>query len=453
MTTGRATTPPPSPNPKVGEIVSIDPIQIFDSPAAHLTARYLRCQAKNTGILAYGALEYRFSRTSCKYLVDLFGIWCDSRSSISARKLVAIRHWPMAANRPQRSDRRMKGKKKNGKGKHFHPVTLQMVADHVGLTKGTCSAVLNNSAASRSIPQNTKERVLKAARELRYRPSFYARNLKIKRTYMIGVVTQEIGDFYSSPIISGIERYLRERKFFFLTVAYRHEPKLLQQYEQILADRGVEGFIAVDTFLGHPLSLPTIAVAGHQQIRGVTNVVLDHRRAAWLALNHLLELGHRDIAFMKGSNLSSDTEVRWKAIEEVAQELKVCLRPELIVQLEGDDPTPQLGYPYAKELLARGEPFIGSIRAFQEAGLRVPEDISVVGFDDIQIAMHNMPSLSTVRQPLQKMGELAAKTLLDRIEGKDEFVREIIVEPDFVARSSTTRAPAMALISRKQTIA
>jgi DNA-binding LacI/PurR family transcriptional regulator len=355
-------------------------------------------------------------------------------------------------------------KRKHGKRRHVQPVTLQMLADHVGLTKGTCSAVLNNSAASRSIPQPTKERVREAARELKYRPSFYARNLGIKRTYMIGVVTQEIGDFYSSPIISGIERYLREKKFFFLTVAYRHEPKLLQHYEQILSDRGVEGFITVDTFLDHALSLPTIAVAGHHRIRGVTNVVLDHRRAAWLALSHLLELGHREIAFMRGSSLSSDSEVRWKAIQEVAQDLKIPLRPELIVQLEGDDPTPQLGYPFAKELVARREPFtalfayndisaIGSIRALQEAGLRVPEDISVVGFDDIQIAVHNMPSLSTVRQPLQKMGELAARTLLDRIEGKDEFVPEMTVEPELVVRRSTGRAPHIPLISRIQTIA
>jgi LacI family transcriptional regulator len=355
-------------------------------------------------------------------------------------------------------------KRKHGKRRHVQPVTLQMLADHVGLTKGTCSAVLNNSAASRSIPQPTKERVREAARELKYRPSFYARNLGIKRTYMIGVVTQEIGDFYSSPIISGIERHLREKKFFFLTVAYRHEPKLLQHYEQILSDRGVEGFITVDTFLDHALSLPTIAVAGHHRIRGVTNVVLDHRRAAWLALSHLLELGHREIAFMRGSSLSSDSEVRWKAIQEVAQDLKIPLRPELIVQLEGDDPTPQLGYPFAKELVARREPFtalfayndisaIGSIRALQEAGLRVPEDISVVGFDDIQIAVHNMPSLSTVRQPLQKMGELAARTLLDRIEGKDEFVPEMTVEPELVVRRSTGRAPLIPLISRIQTIA
>jgi DNA-binding LacI/PurR family transcriptional regulator len=358
----------------------------------------------------------------------------------------------------------MSPKKRAGKGKEGHPVTLQMLADHVGLTKGTCSAVLNNSAASRSIPERTKERVLQAARRLKYRPSFYARNLGIKRTYMVGVVTQEIGDFYSSPIISGVERYLRERRFFFLTVAYRHEPRLLQHYQQILADRGVEGFITVDTFLEHPLSLPTIAVAGHHRIRGVTNVVLDHRRAAWLALSHLLDLGHRDIAFMKGSHLSSDTEVRWKAIEEVATELKIPLRPELIVQLEGDDPTPQLGYPFAQELIARREPFtalfayndisaIGSIRALQEAGLRVPEDVSVVGFDDIQIAVHNMPSLTTVRQPLQKMGELAARTLLNRIEGHDDFVPEITVEPDFAVRRSTGRVPVVPMVSRIKTIA
>lgn len=350
-------------------------------------------------------------------------------------------------------------KVQKGKRKPHHPVTLQMVADRVGLTKGTCSAILNNSAASQSIPQPTKERVLEAARELKYRPSFYARNLGIKRTYMVGVVTQEIGDFYSSPIISGIEQYLRERDFFFLTVAYRHEPKLLQHYEQILSDRGVEGFITVDTFLDHSLSLPTIAVAGHLNIKGVTNVVLDHRRAAWLALNHLMELGHREIAFMKGSNLSSDSEVRWNTICDVAAELRIPLKPELTVQLEGDDPTPQLGYPFAKQLLARRKPFtalfayndisaIGSIRAFQEAGLRVPEDISVVGFDDIQIAVHTIPSLTTVRQPLQKMGELAARALLNRIEGVGEFVQEIAVEPDFVVRCSTGKAPAFLLASR-----
>ncbi len=352
----------------------------------------------------------------------------------------------------------MKTHKKRVRKPH-HPVTLQMVADRVGLTKGTCSAVLNNSAASRSVPRHTQERILAAARELKYRPSFYARNLGVKRTYMIGVVLQEIGDFYGSPVIRGIERYLREKDYFFLTVSHRHDPKLLENYAQILSDRGVEGFITVDTFLNHSLPLPTIAVAGHRRMKGVTNIVLDHRRAAMLALGHLLELGHKEIAFMQGSGFSSDSEVRWKAIREAAEELGIPLRAELIIQLKGDDPTPELGYPFAKELLGRQRPFtalfayndisaIGSIRAFQEAGLRVPEDISVVGFDDIQIAVHNNPSLTTVRQPLQKMGELAARLLLNRIESRGEFVPEIAVEPELVVRNSTCRVRSLPLAPR-----
>jgi DNA-binding LacI/PurR family transcriptional regulator len=341
----------------------------------------------------------------------------------------------------------------NGDRKKPHPVTLQMVAERVGLTRGTCSAVLNKSAASRSIPLHTQERILAAACELKYKPSFYARNLRVKRTYMIGVVAEEIGDFYGSLVISGIERYLRQKNFFYLTVAHRHDPKLLETYSHILVDRGVEGLITVDTSIYHPLPLPTVAVAGHRRVEGVTNVVLDHRCAARLALNHLTALGHKEIAFMKGAHLSSDSEDRWKAIREVAEELGIHIRMELIVQLEGDDSTPQLGYPFAKKLLARNRPFtalfayndisaIGSIRAFQEAGLRVPEDISVVGFDDIQIAVHYNPSLTTVRQPLQKMGEIAARTLLNRIEGREDFVPEIAIEPEFVVRNSTTRAPA-----------
>jgi LacI family transcriptional regulator, galactose operon repressor len=346
-----------------------------------------------------------------------------------------------------------KGDNKNG------AVTLKMVAERVGLTKGTCSAVLNRSAASRSVPLHTQERILAAARELNYRPSFYARNLRVKRTSLIGVVAEEIGDFYGSLVISGIERYLRQKNFFFLTVAHRHDPELLDTYSHMLLDRGVEGFITVDMSISRPMPLPTVAVAGHRRMEGVTNIVLDHRRAVWLALNHLVELGHKQIAFMKGSALSSDCEDRWSAICEVAKGLGIAMPAELIVQLEGDDPTPQLGYPFAKDLLARKRPFtalfayndisaIGSIRAFQEAGLRVPEDVSVVGFDDILLALHNNPSLTTVRQPLQKMGEIAARTLLNRIEDREEWVAEIAIEPEFVVRNSTAKVTASPAVAR-----
>jgi DNA-binding LacI/PurR family transcriptional regulator len=212
----------------------------------------------------------------------------------------------------------MKSHKRRRSRRKRSPVTLRTVAEHVGLTPGTVSAVLNNSAASRSVPQRTKDRILSAARELNYRPNFFARTLRVKRTYTIGVITEEIGDPYGGTVISGIERHLRANGFFFLTVAHRHEPKLLEDYSHLLLERGVEGFITVDTSVGQQPPLPTVAIAGHRRVKGVTNIVLDHGTAALLALKHLKALGHEEIAFMEGPPTSSDSRDRWKAIVEAA---------------------------------------------------------------------------------------------------------------------------------------
>jgi DNA-binding LacI/PurR family transcriptional regulator len=343
----------------------------------------------------------------------------------------------------------MKFRMKKSNGRRNSVVTLKSVAERVGLTASTVSAVLNNSSAARSVPEQTKKRILNAASELNYRPNFLARSLRANRTYTIGVILEEIGDAYGSVIMGGIERYLREHNFHFLTVAHRHDKKLLETYSTMLWQRGVEGFITVDTFLPEKPPLPTVAVAGHRKLKDVTNVILDHRRAAALALGHLVELGHRRIAFMRGASLSSDSQERWSAICEVAKDLGLCIAPELTVQLEGADSTPHLGYPFARELLARKQPFsalfayndisaIGSIYAFQEAGLRVPDDVSVIGFDDIQSAGYMNPPLTTVRQPLQEMGETAARILLDRIEGRTKYISEFTIEPELVVRKSTS---------------
>jgi len=327
-------------------------------------------------------------------------------------------------------------------------VTLKTIAEHLGLTPGTVSSALNNSPAARSIPEHTKNRIIEAAQALNYRPNFFARTLRLKRTYTIGVIAEEIGDAYGAMVISGIEEYLRKNNYFFLTVIHRHDPKLLQTYAQMLLTRGVEGFITTDTSLTEKLALPTVAVAGHQRVEGVTNIVLDHKRAARLALEHLKSLGHENIAFIKGQTFSSDSSDRWNAICEVARELNISVRSELTVQLEGTDSTPAIGYPFAKQLLARKQLFsalfayndisaIGSLWAFHEAGLRVPEDISVVGFDDTPGAAFSNPPLTTVRQPLVRMGQIAAQTVVDLIEGRGEFVPEIAIEPELVARQST----------------
>jgi DNA-binding LacI/PurR family transcriptional regulator len=342
--------------------------------------------------------------------------------------------------------------KKKTQGSKPGAVTIKAVAQHVGLTPGTVSVVLNNSPSARSIPQETQERIHAAAKELNYHPNFFARTLRNKRTFTIGVIAEEIGDSYGSAVISGIEAYLKKMDYFFLTVAHRHDEELLSRYSQLLLQRGVEGFITVDTTIQDVPSLPTVAVAGHKKVKGVTNIVLDHVQAAKLALNYLVGLGHRRIAFMKGSRFSSDSIERWDSICEVAQQIGLPIDPELTVQIEIDDSTPLLGYPYAKQLLARNKPFtalfayndisaLGAIRALQEHGLRVPQDVSIVGFDDIPSAAFNIPSLTTVRQPLVRMGQVAAETLLERINGRDDYPSTIAIEPELVVRESTAAVP------------
>jgi DNA-binding LacI/PurR family transcriptional regulator len=338
-------------------------------------------------------------------------------------------------------------------GQKSEVITLKAVAQHLGLTPGTVSAVLNDSPSARSIPQETKNRIHAAAKELNYRPNFFARTLRNKRTYTIGVIMEEIGDSYGSAVVSGIEQYLRKRDYFFLTVVHRHDPELLNRYSNILSERGVEGIITVDTTVQEIPTLPTVAVAGHKKVKGVTNIVLDHDRAAVLALNHLKDLSHERIAFMKGSPVSSDSKDRWDAICQVAAQLGIKIDPDLVVQIDSDDATPMLGYQFAKQLLAHRKPFtalfayndisaIGAIRALQEHGLRVPQDVSVMGFDDIPGAAFYTPSLTTVRQPLTRMGEVAAQTLLERIEGEKDYPTEIAIEPDLVVRESTAKAPS-----------
>ena len=192
-----------------------------------------------------------------------------------------------------------------------------------------------------------------------------------------------------------------------------------------------------------------IAIAGHRRISGVTNIVLDHRLAAELVLRHLYDLGHRKIVFMRGQPYSADSADRWQSIVKVAGELGLPIRPELTIQLDQDLTSPELGYPVVQQLLAHHRNFtavvafndmsaIGSLRALHDAQLAVPRDVSVVGFDDIKEAAFQTPSLTTIRQPLQHMGNSAADLLLAQLKNpSDPVVTEFAVAPELVVREST----------------
>ncbi|KAA6458673.1 LacI family transcriptional regulator [Acidobacteria bacterium AB60] len=328
------------------------------------------------------------------------------------------------------------------------PISLKTLGEYLNLSPATISLVLNNAPGVRSIPQETRDRVIEAAAKFDYRPSFYARSLRKRQSFSVGVLVPELSDSYATQVLAGVEEFLIEEGYFYLTASHRRKPDLIEEYPRLLMERSVEGFIVIDTILEKSMSLPVVVVAGHRKIEGVTNVVLDQKRAAELALRHLYQLGHRKIAFMRGGSHSSDADDRWNCLMAVARDLKLVIAAENSVQLELRVSTPELGFAPTNDLITRGGDFtalvafndisaIGAIRALMNHGLRVPEDVSVVGFDDIQGAAFHNPSLTTIRQPLQQMGAVAARILLQRIRGQATFPDVVPIHPELVIREST----------------
>jgi DNA-binding LacI/PurR family transcriptional regulator len=297
--------------------------------------------------------------------------------------------------------------------------------------------------------------VLAAARQFKYRPNPVARSLQGQRSFTIGVLVPEISEGYAALVMGGIEDYLLQEGYLYFVASHRHRADLIDEYPRLLLERTIEGLIAVDTPCRQNLPVPVVAVSGHGRTDGVTNIEVNHSRAARLGIEHLVSLGHRRIAIIKGQAFSSDTDSRWRAIRAAASRSRVSIHPRLVLQLEGDLPSPELGYRVTHELLARGAPFtaifafndiaaFGAIRALREAGRRVPEDVSVVGFDDVQTAAYHTPGLTTVRQPLRAMGEMAAATLLKRIAAsatgkRGAYPRVIMIDPELIVRESTAR--------------
>jgi DNA-binding LacI/PurR family transcriptional regulator len=336
--------------------------------------------------------------------------------------------------------------------KSMAATSLKQLAAHLDLSPTTLSLVLNNAPSAASIPQETKDRIFLAAKELNYRPNYLARSLRVQRTHTLGVIVPELSDGYSAMVLNGVEAALSKQGFFYLTASHLHREDLLEKLPHVLIERQVEGIIAVDTPIRYAPNLPVVNVSGHQEIDGVTNVILNHQHAAELGIGHLFDLGHRRIAVLKGQTFSSDTEIRFDTIVNAARKRDIRIGPKLWSQLEGDLPSPEVGYSATKKLIAGGATFtalftfndvsaIGAIRALNDAGLRVPADVSVLGFDDIYGAAFHNPALTTIRQPLFEMGSLAAATILNRLNGsKSEFLPELSVEPTLVIRKSTAHA-------------
>jgi LacI family transcriptional regulator len=346
-------------------------------------------------------------------------------------------------------------------------VTLADVARSAGVSLSTVSLVLNDKPLARNLAAATRHRIRNIAEQLNYRPDAAARSLRSRRSQLIGVMVFDIADPYCTLILQGIQETLGETALLPIIMDAHNQRQQFARYLGMAVEHHVEGLIVVANWLFVDIEalrrferngIPTAIVGREFPSPSISSVLVDNEAGGRLAFEHLHGLGHTHIAVVRGPERLQDSERRWLGIEAAAKTAGVKLDRRLVLQLpETADPVLGYagGYQAAKRLIASGRDFtgvlafddltaFGVIRGLHEAGLNVPRDVSVVGFDDIPQAILTMPSLTTVSQHMREMGRSAAAHVLESIQSKtaSKPPRSFILlhPPTLIARESTASA-------------
>ena len=348
-------------------------------------------------------------------------------------------------------------------------VTIREVAKESGFASATVSIVLNNAPLARYIPETTKNKIQRAAKKLGYRPNVFARTLRNQRTHTVGVMVFDMTDPYCIPILRGIENTLYEASFLPILTDVHNERRRFERYLEMLLDRRVEALIIVANWLFVDVNvlgdleksnIPTAMIGRELKAGFVSSVTVDNEFGANAAIEHLYSLGHRQIAFIRGPRHITDTAPRWKGIRSFAAANNLEIDPKLVVDLpESSDPLSSFdaGYALTEKLLQQGRSFtalmafddmtaLGAIRALHHAGIKVPAQCSVIGFDDISHSSFLTPALTTIRQPLPDMGQLAVGIVNESItalqqQGRIAGVHRKLM-PRLIVRESTSPVTA-----------
>ena len=343
-------------------------------------------------------------------------------------------------------------------------MTIRDVAHESGYSASTVSIVLNNAPLSRYIPADTKQRIETAARRLGYRPNPLARSLRSRRSNIVGVMLFDITDPFCTPILRGIENSLYQGNLLSLLADAHNEPRRFERYLEMLLDRRVEALIVIANWLVMDIKLladvtrrqvPTVIVGREIDIDTANTVSADNEAGAAAALDHLFRLGHREIAFIRGPKTLASSGQRWKGIRAYAQSAGLQLDAKRIAELpESLDPNSsfEAGAQLTADLLRNGKRFtallayddmtaLGALRALRKKGIGVPEECSVVGFDDVAQAGLSIPSLTTVRQPMEAMGTLSVGIIMEAIAAAEDKREVTLVRrrlpAELVVREST----------------
>lgn len=359
-----------------------------------------------------------------------------------------------------------------GQRKSGH-VTLHDVARACGYSVSTVSIVLSEAPLSQNVAATTRAQIREVAQQLGYHPDAYARSLRRRRSLTIGVLAYDLTDPFCIPIVQGIQSGLQPASYVPLLVDAQAQRKQFDSYLKMILERRAEGVIVIASWVFEETNLladieknhvPIVILGRDLARRRISSLLIDNETGGALALRHLIELGHRRIAVIRGPEEMFDSEPRWVGIRHQAALAGIELDPRLIFQLPGLlDPTSGFegGRALARTILDAGQPFtavlafddltaLGVMRGLSEAGLRIPQDCSIVGFDDVLPAAVATPGITTVHQPLKQMGLLAAQWTLEAIEAPEgsATVHRYRAVPELVVRGSTA-PPAPAPPRRK----
>jgi LacI family transcriptional regulator len=340
-------------------------------------------------------------------------------------------------------------------------VTIQEVSRKSGYSPATISLVLNDAPLARYIPEKTKRRVKTVAEALGYRPNPFAQAFRSQRSRSVGVMVPDIVDPYCTQILRGVENSLnKSRRLAILTDIQNNRTRFKRQLGALL-ERRVEGLIILANSLYFEADLlqglekwkvPSVILGRQLGKSPLSWVATDNEAGTHMALQHLYGLGHRKIAFIRGPKMIVDSAYQWKGICSFAARAGLELNPRLIVRLKTPFSTYQGGYALTKELLSRGIRFtallafddmtaFGVIRALTSSRLKVPEDCSVVGFDDLPAASFYNPSLTCVREGMEALGSMGGQILAEAIAAasmKKHFSPiHRKVKPELVVRQSS----------------
>jgi DNA-binding LacI/PurR family transcriptional regulator len=343
-------------------------------------------------------------------------------------------------------------------------ITLRDVARESSVSTATVSIVLNNAPLARYIPHSTKDRIERAARKLGYRPKLVSRFQSAKRNRTVGVMVFDITDPYCTLILRGIENSLYQASFLPIFTDAHNQRGRFERYLEMLLARPVEGLVIVANWLFVDINLladlekrniPSVLIGRELRTGSISSVMVDNEVGAHLALEHLYSLGHRKIAFIRGPKMLGDSIPRWRGVRGFARSVGLEIDPSLVVDLPDSlDPNSGFagGFKLTEELLTHKKRFtalmafddmtaFGAIRGLVRGGLRVPEDCSVIGFDDVIPAGLSAPSLTTVRQPMEALGNTAVGIVMEGMNAAIEerefkaFHRKLA--PELVVREST----------------